>query len=140
MSSGSTMALMAGRLTISCWTMKSLEVTVKSMILPSLDFFLVSTLRVRRSKLRSRTCWSLTMSSYPTSSSMLSMTMPSLEYSRMDETSRRLADGLGPLIRKAMILRPFGSTIVLEICPMGPAAWMLRMGVPMSLLFSTNIT
>ena len=47
--------LTKGRLTMICWIVKSSEVAVKSMMVPSLVPFLVSTLRPIRLKLRSRT-------------------------------------------------------------------------------------
>ena len=77
------------------------------------------------------------MSSGATSSSMLSMTMPKLEYSRILGISRRLAPkrGMGPPSRrKAMILRVSGSTIALATRPIVPLACTLRTGVPISLL------
>jgi len=89
---------------------------------------------VRRSKLSERTFCNLTTSVGLISSSALSMTMPRSEYSRMDWTFNRLVGLLGPFKTKAMILKPSGSTIALAICPMGPAACMLRTGVPMSLV------
>lgn len=84
MSSGSRNDLARGRLTMSCWTIKSSAVRVKSETLPSLVPFLVSTLRLMRLKLRSRILLILTTSSFSTSSSMESMTQPYLLYSRTD--------------------------------------------------------
>ena len=130
-----------GRLTIICWMRKSSALAVKSMIWPSLEPFLVSTLRVRRSKLRPKTCSIRTTSEEPTSSSTLSMTMPYSEYSRMDLTSRMFWFGVttGPVRRKAMIWRLSGSTMGELIWPMGPPAWTLKIGVPVSRELYTNI-
>ena len=75
-SSGSRRRLKVGRLTMICWTRKSSELTVKSVTVPSLEPFLVSTLRERRSKLRPRTCSIRTTSEGATNSSIESMTMP----------------------------------------------------------------
>ena len=74
--------------------MKSSGVTVKSTNLPSLERFLVSTLRPMRSKFNSRTFWILITSLGVTSSSILSITMPRLEYSRIELTSKILAEFL----------------------------------------------
>ena len=72
------------------------------------------------------------MSSSATSSSALSMTMPRLEYSRIEEASRMLVAGLtpGPSTRKAITWRVSGSTMELATRPMGPLACRLRIGVP----------
>ena len=67
-----------------CWTEKSSVVTAKSWTLPSLEPFLVSTLRVFRSKLSLRVSAILMTSPSPMSSSILSMTKPKLEYSRTE--------------------------------------------------------
>lgn len=109
--------LMAGRLTMICWVMKSSEVTVKSETLPSLLPFLVSTLRPMRLKLRPIMRSILMTSLDVISSSILSTTMPKLEYSRTEEAAKRLAGDLpmrGPLRRKAMMVRLSGSVIVSE--------------------------
>ena len=81
-------------------------------------------------------------SSGPTSSSSLSITMPSEEYSRMELVSRMLLVALttGPVILKAMILRLSGSIIGLVTLAIGPLAWTLKTGVPISLEFVTNIS
>ena len=87
---------------------------MKSITLPSLLPFLVSTLRPFRSKLRARILLILMTSSSATSSSMLSIIMPRLEYSRTDLASRMVAvDFLrsGPSRRKAIILSESGSII-----------------------------
>ena len=70
---------MVGRFTMICWTLKLSSVTVKSMILPSLEPFLVSTLRPMGLKLRARTFSILTTSPSEISSSAESMTRPNLE-------------------------------------------------------------
>lgn len=65
-----------GRLTTICWTRKLSELAVKSVIWPSLEPFLVSTLRFKRLKLRFITFSILTTSEGVTSSSASSITMP----------------------------------------------------------------
>ena len=84
----------------------------------------------------------LTTSSGPISSSLLSITRPRLEYSRMDWTSRILLVALmiGPSTLKAMIWRLSGLTIGAAIRAMGPLAWTLRMGVPINLELYNNIS
>ena len=62
MSSESKKLLTVGRLTMICWTEKLSSVTVKSRTLPSLEPFLVSTLRPMRLKLSSITLLILTTS------------------------------------------------------------------------------
>ena len=112
------------------------------MILPSLVPFLVSTLRSMREKFSFRT-FSICMTSVgPMRSSEELMTQPNLEYSRMDLASRMSSSRLmrGPERRKAMILRLSGSTMVVEIYPMGPEDWMLRMLVPIRREAVINIT
>ena len=112
-SSGSMKLLTSGRLTMICWTVKSLSVTVKSMTRPSLVPFLVSTLRPGSLKLSARIFWILMTSSVETNPSILSTTAPRLEYSRMLAVSRMLDDleMRGPAATKAIILRLLGSTI-----------------------------
>ena len=85
--------------------------------------------------MRARTSLSLMTSSGPTSSSILSMTMPSSEYSRILETSSRLADLWGPLMTKAMILRSSGSMMALPTYPIAAEACILSIGVPISLFW-----
>ncbi len=132
MSSGSIKALSVGRLTITCFTKKSSGEIVKLITRPSLLPFLVSTLRPMRLKFRSRMSLILTTSLSATSSSMLSTTTPRWEYSRMDEVSRMQLVELivGPVTRKAMILRVSGSTMGDSMLAMGPLAWTLSIGVP----------
>ena len=83
----------------------------------------------------------LRMSSFWTSSSIESITIPKLEYSRMDLTSRTLArlSAKGPVMMKATILRDSGSTISSETLPMLLEACMLRIGVPINLELVINI-
>lgn len=105
-----------------CLTVKSSESTVKAETLPSLEPFLVSTLRSIRSKLRARILLILTTSSSAMSSSMLSIIMPRSEYSRMLLTSSKLLEPLemaGPLNLKATILRLSGSTMIVSMRPIG---------------------
>ena len=87
------------------WLMEKLSgETVKSSTWPSLEPFLVSTLRPGRLKLSSKTWLNLMMSSGALSSSTLSMTMPSVEYSRIDLISRYFASRTRPPVsKKAMI-------------------------------------
>lgn len=126
---------------MSCLTTKSSEDMVKSITLPSFEPFLVSTLRSIRLKLSSRTLLIFTTSSAEMSSSMLSITMPRLEYSRILLISRRFSgpETRRPAIRKARILREFGSIMGSPTEPIGPLAWTLRIGVPISLELYTNI-
>ena len=70
------------------------SVTVKSVTLPSLEPFLVSTLRPMGLKLRARTFSILTTSPSEISSSAESMTRPNLEYSRTLLASRILPPSL----------------------------------------------
>ena len=111
------------------------------MTLPSLLPFLVSTLRSIRWKLRSRILSILTTSPGAANSSTPSIIIPRLEYSRMDLTSRMLAlVRVGPVRRKAMILRLSGSMTGAEINPSGAPVCMLMMGVLISFVPVTNIS
>ena len=101
------------------------------MILPSLVCFLVSTLRPIRLKLRPRILLILTISSGVDKSSMLSMTMPNLEYSRISLTSSMLALLIsGPVSLKAIIFKVLGSIIGSEMTPIAELVCKLRIGVP----------
>ena len=68
--------LSAGRLTMSCWMEKLSSVMVKSLTWPSLEPFLVSTLRPTSEKLRSRILSMRMTSPRATRSSVESMTQP----------------------------------------------------------------
>ncbi len=94
-----------------------------------------------RWKLSSRTLSILTTSPEVTSSSTPSIMRPRLEYSRMELTSRMLAFvSIGPVRRKAMILRLSGSMMGFEINPTGVPVCMLKTEVLANLELVTNIS
>ena len=75
------------------------------------------------------------------SSSSASIIMPSLEYSRIELTSRMLAlVSVGPVRRKAIILRLSGLIIGAEMYPSGAPVCILIIGVLISFALVTNIS